>query len=118
MSLQNNNTTNTKNPNFDIENPTKIITPNKNIKKEENKNENNIKNEEDENYGICPITQDYMKNPVLSPSGQYYEKDAILDWIKRNGTDPITRETLNPDLLVEDKDYQKNIMEYIKKFKK
>jgi hypothetical protein len=33
-----------------------------------------------------------MKNPVLAPSGNYYEKDAILDWIERNGTDPLIRD--------------------------
>jgi len=24
-----------------------------------------------------------MKNPVLSPSGNYYEKSAIIDWIEK-----------------------------------
>ena len=113
LSLENNALTSNK-TNLEEENPIKIITPNK---KEENKNENNIK-EEDENFGICPITQELMKNPVLAPSGYYYEKDAILNWIKRNGTDPFTRETLNPDLLVEDNDYKKLINEYKKKFNK
>ncbi len=56
-----------------------------------------------------------MKNPVLAPSGNYYEKDAILDWIERNGTDPLTRETLSPDMLIEDNDYKKAIIEYRKK---
>ena len=80
--------------------------------------ENNIKNEEDENYGICPITQDYMKNPVLSPSGQYYEKDAILDWIRIKGNDPLTREPLSPEMLIDDPDYKKAIIEYRKKHNK
>jgi serine/threonine-protein phosphatase 2A regulatory subunit B' len=43
-----------------------------------------IKEEEfDEDFGICPITQEYMNNPVLCPSGNYYEKSAILDWLKK-----------------------------------
>ena len=37
----------------------------------------------DENWGICPITQCYMENPVLTPSGQYYEKNAILKWLEK-----------------------------------
>ena len=39
--------------------------------------------EYDEFYGICPITQEFMENPVLCPSGNYYEKSAIIEWIKK-----------------------------------
>ena len=48
------------------------------IKKSLNETINNQINEDeeefDEDYGICPITQTYMENPVLCPSGNYYEK--------------------------------------------
>ena len=86
-----------------------------NIKKEEKKNEKNLKDEENEYFGICPITQEYMKNPVLAPSGNYYEKDAILEWIKIRGNDPLTREPLSPDMLIEDNDYRNAIIEFRKK---
>ena len=76
------------------------------------------KEEFDENFGICPITQDYMKNPVLTPSGAYYEKSAILKWIKKHKTDPITRERLTKDMLQEDHEYKKKIKKYRKVFKK
>ena len=66
----------------------------------------------DENWGICPITQTFMENPVITPSGTYYDKNAILDWIKRNPTDPITREKLTPDMLIEDHEYKRAIQEY------
>ena len=59
-----------------------------------------------------------MKNPVLAPSGNYYEKDAILDWIRIKGNDPLTREPLSPDMLIEDNDYKKAIIEYRKKHNK
>ena len=72
----------------------------------------------DEEYGICPITQEYMKNPVLSPSGNYYEKAAIIDWINKEGTEPLTREKLTVDMLIEDEEYKKQIIEYRKKFNK
>ena len=72
----------------------------------------------DEEYGICPITQDYMKNSVLSPSGNYYEKTAIINWINKEGTDPLTREKLTADMLIEDEEYKKQIIEYRKKFNK
>ena len=76
------------------------------------------KEEFDENFGICPITQDYMKNPVLTPSGHYYEKTAILDWLKKHDTDPMTREHLDINMLIEDKDYKKLIRKYRKKYNK
>ena len=82
---------------------------------------NNIKIKEeefDEEYGICPITQEYMENPVLTPSGNYYEKSAILDWINKNQTDPLTREHLTVNMLVEDYEYKNQIIEYRKKFNK
>ena len=68
----------------------------------------------DENWGICPITQCYMENPVLTPSGIYYEKEAILDWIKKCPNDPFTREYLTSDMLMEDAEYKKAIREYRK----
>ena len=81
--------------------------------------ENSKKEEEfDEEYGICPITQEYMENPVLSPSGIYYEKLAIKTWIEKNQTDPFTREKLTMDMLVEDEEYRKQIIRYRKKFNK
>jgi len=91
----------------------------------ESQNKNNIniinliKEEEfDENYGICPITLEYMKNPVLSPSGNYYEKSAIIDWIEKNHNDPFSRENLTVDMLVEDEEFRKQIIKYRKKFNK
>ncbi len=88
-----------------------------NIYNEDNNNSNeyNSDEEEDECYGICPITQNYMENPVLSPSGIYYEKEAILSWLKTHDTDPMTREKLSPDMLIEDDEYRKMIIQYKKK---
>ena len=95
-----------------------------NQKKEENNNHNeninviNIREEEeDETYGICPITQEYMKHPMLTPSGNYYEKKAIIRWIKEHHTDPMTREKLTEDMLIEDHEFKKKIKKLIKKQK-
>ena len=87
---------------------------------EESKKYNNEINTEefDEDYGICPITQEYMENPVITPSGTYYEKKAIIDWINKNNTDPMTREILTVDMLIEDHEYKNKIIEYRKKFNK
>ena len=100
-----------------------------NVKEKETGTENKIelieekegkKEEEkfDEDYGICPIKLEYMKHPMLSPSGNYYEKSAIIDWINKNQTDPMTREKLTVEMLIEDKEYAKKIKEYKKKFRK
>ena len=68
----------------------------------------------DENWGICHITQCYMENPVITPSGVYYEKKAILDWISKSPYDPFTREFLTSDMLMEDNEYRNAIKEYRK----
>ena len=59
-----------------------------------------------------------MENPVITPSGNYYEKTAIIDWINKNNTDPMTREKLTIDMLIEDEEYKKEIIKYRKKFNK
>ena len=97
------------------------IKNNNENKKEEEEDYNNerygeiINNEliMPEEYGICPITHNYMKNPVLTPSGIYYEKEAILNWIQNNSCDPLTRQKLTPDMLVEDIEYKRAIQEYL-----
>ena len=89
-----------------------------NLNNNQNNNLINSDEEEDENFGICPITKQYMKNPVLAPSGNYYEKDAILKWINENKNDPLTKEPLSADILIEDNDYKKAIIEYKRKHNK
>ena len=91
---------------------------NDNFIKENEEEKEEEKEEFDEEYGICPITQEYMENPVITPSGNYYEKKAIIDWINKEGTDPMTRERLTIDMLIEDNEYKKKIIEYRKKFNK
>jgi hypothetical protein len=70
---------------------------------------------ESEKWGICPITQNYMKNPVFTPSGIYYEKEAILNYIQNNHCDPSTKQKLTPDMLEEDDEYKRAIQEYLQK---
>jgi len=42
----------------------------------------------------CPITLAPMKDPVMSVSGQSYEREAIESYIKKAGKDPMTSEPL------------------------
>jgi len=40
---------------------------------------------------ICPISQDFIKVPVLCEDGYIYEKDQIMGWWNTHKTSPITR---------------------------
>lgn len=42
----------------------------------------------------CPIACELMLDPVVTPSGQSYEREAIRQWIVANGTSPTTRQPL------------------------
>jgi hypothetical protein len=77
-----------------------------------------LEEEFDENFGICPITRDYMKDPVICPSGNYYDKSAILNWLKDHDTEPLTRQHLTPEMLKEDEEYKRQIIHYRIKFNK
>lgn len=43
---------------------------------------------------ICPITGEIMKEPVTTPDGNTYEKEAILQWLHNHNTEPQTRNPL------------------------
>ena len=53
-----------------------------------------------------------MEHPVLTPSGIYYEKSALLKWLKKNQTDPMSREYLTEDMVEEDIEFEKKIKLY------
>ncbi|CAF1169032.1 unnamed protein product [Didymodactylos carnosus] len=48
---------------------------------------------------ICPITFEVFRDPVVAEDGHTYERQAITDWIKKDGTSPITRQKLTIDTL-------------------
>lgn len=48
---------------------------------------------------LCPITGEAMVNPVCDHEGNSYEQEAILVWLKRNESSPITRNPLREDQL-------------------
>jgi hypothetical protein len=42
----------------------------------------------------CPITFELIRKPVIDPDGRTFERDAIVNWIRVNGTSPVTRNAL------------------------
>ena len=40
---------------------------------------------------VCPITQELPFDPVMAEDGKIYERNAIVEWLRRNGTSPVTR---------------------------
>lgn len=50
---------------------------------------------------LCPITNDIMVSPVMTRSGQSFDRTAILEWLVNHGnTCPLTRQPLNASNLV------------------
>lgn len=48
----------------------------------------------------CPITQGIMKDPVVASDGFSYERAAILEWIMRHQSSPMTRAPMANDMHV------------------
>jgi len=49
---------------------------------------------------ICPINQKVMEDPVITPYGTTYEREAITKWIEKNKNDYQTKKKLTVDMLV------------------
>ena len=52
---------------------------------------------------ICPISLEFMKDPVMCSDGNTYERSAISQWFRNHKTSPINNEvlknfTLTPNL--------------------
>ena len=48
---------------------------------------------------VCPITQELPIEPVMAEDGKIYEKTAILEWLSRDATSPVTRARMGSRLL-------------------
>jgi hypothetical protein len=59
---------------------------------------------------ICPITNDVMRDPLMTKYGKNFERDAILRWISdHSNTCPTTRQPLRPSDLVPNRALQLRI---------
>ena len=48
----------------------------------------------------CPITYEIMRDPVIDPEGNSYEKLAILAHLKKSQSSPVTRSPLTEEQLI------------------
>ena len=44
---------------------------------------------------ICPIYKMPIHNPVITPIGITYEKEALEEWLDINGVEPQSKNPLN-----------------------
>jgi len=63
---------------------------------------------------ICPLTLEIMKDPVIDIYGNTYEKSAIVEWLRKNNTSPLTRGLLNINQLIPNR----SLLDSIEEFKK
>ncbi|CAF4136341.1 unnamed protein product, partial [Rotaria sordida] len=49
---------------------------------------------------FCPITLELFHDPVVAQDGHTYERKAIEEWIRKNGTSPITNQRISLEHLV------------------
>lgn len=62
------------------------------------------------NAYVCPITLQIMDRPLLSKTGYNFEQSAILSWLEKNDTCPLTRAPLRPNQLIPNKKLRENII--------
>ena len=67
---------------------------------------------------VCPINQTIMEDPVITPYGTTYERSAILNWLKKHNTDPLTKKKLSKDMLITNYALRSAIQEYKESLKK
>jgi U-box domain len=61
----------------------------------------------------CPITHEVMRYPLMTRSGQSFERNAILTWLEcHNHQCPLTRKTLNITNLIRNLSLQVRIDEW------
>ena len=65
-------------------------------------------------YLLCRITDELMEEPVTLSSGFTYEKSEIIRHFSMNGNfDPITREDVDPSILIPNKSLKYAIQDYL-----
>lgn len=63
---------------------------------------------------FCPITLELMIDPVIIEDGNTYEREAIKQALKNNPTSPLTREAVDPNLLIPNRALKQLIAQFVK----
>ncbi len=61
----------------------------------------------------CPITMDIMRDPVVASDGHTYERLSLSELIRRQKSSPMTREVLDPRVVIPNIALRKRIRSYI-----
>jgi len=93
------------------------ISPSSNSNNESNTPLERPTSKDDYPY-CCPITGEIMKEPVVAADGYSYEKQAILEWLSKNNTSPMTLLPLPHKNLTANYALQSLIKEHLQKEKK
>lgn len=64
---------------------------------------------------LCPITGCLMRQPAMTPDGVTYDRDAIVEWLLKKNTDPLTNQPLSEEHLCPNRTVRSMIEEYIAK---
>ena len=48
----------------------------------------------------CPLSYEWLLEPVITPDGNTYSRAEIQRWVETSATDPLTREPLTVDQLI------------------
>ena len=52
------------------------------------------------NAYLCPLTKKLFTDPVITPYGHTYEREALMEYMRQNGPkDPIAQQSLDPSRL-------------------
>lgn len=62
---------------------------------------------------LCPITQEIMKDPVLTCDGHTYERTSIAEWLQTHSTAPITGAELENKALIPNHLVRSQIKDYL-----
>jgi STIP1 family protein 1 len=65
---------------------------------------------------LCPISWDWLRDPVATPSGHTFERKHVTRWIQETGTDPVTRQGLDVGQLVPNIALSKIVAVFRKRF--
>ncbi len=64
---------------------------------------------------LCPIGQEVMNDPVITPHGISYERKNILAWLEKIQSCPITKNPLKKEDLISNYALKQAIEKYFKK---